>query len=213
MDSNNPYAAPQVALLDEQAPQVLAGWTVRQLQVLGWLSLASIFSTLIALLAAFVAGSEPGSLAEMADDWLSLLSTLLGCYLLLRLRTFLEQRFTAEGLRAPVALIIALCLLTEILDWVWGDAIFTSLGWQTLCFFAAILLLGLATLWLGVLLLRVRSAYPALRVMAWLEIAGGAMLASVILVVLAIIPLLGGSLAMALVFFRGASELKGQQAA
>lgn len=213
MDPNNPYAAPQVALVDAQAPQQLPGWSPGQLRVLGWLCLLSIASTLLALVAAIFASEQPGSLADVAGDWLSLLSTLLGCYLLLRLRVFLDQRFAAKGLQVPIALIILSSLLAELLDWLWGDAILTSLGWQTLSFFAVIVLLGLAMLWLGIALLRVRQPYPSVRVMAWLEIAGGVMFASVILVLIAIIPLLGASLAMALVFFRGASELSGRQAA
>ncbi|MEO4048309.1 hypothetical protein AAFN46_14640 [Pseudomonas sp. CAU 1711] len=213
MDQDNPYAAPQVALVDAQAPQQLPGWSPGQLRLLGWLCLLSIASTLAALVAAVLASEQPGSVADMAGDWLSLLSTLLGCYLLLRLRVFLEQRFAAKGLRWPTGLIIFFSLLTELLDWLWGDAILASLGWQTLSFFAAVLLLGVTMLWLGVVLLRVQDPYPSLRVMAWLEIAGGVMFTSVILILIAIIPLLAASLAMALVFFRGASELSGRQAA
>lgn len=209
MDPNNPYAAPQVTLIDEQAPQALAGWSSAQLQLLGWLSLASIVMILVSLVATFFAGEQADSLGERVGDWLGLLSTLLGCYLLLRLRTFLEQRFAAKGLFLPIVLIIVFSLLAEGLDWLWGDAIFTGLGWKTLGFFATILLMGVMTLWLGIVLLRIASPYPSLRVMAWMEIVGGVMFASVVLVVIAIIPLLGGTLAMALVFFRGASELKG----
>ncbi|MDG1582492.1 hypothetical protein [Pseudomonas sp. GOM6] len=213
MDPNNPYAAPQVALIDEQAPRSLAGWSVGQLQLLAWLSLASIAMILVSLLAVMFAAEQPGSLSERVGDWLGLLSTVLGCYLLLRLRTFLEQRFAAKGLLIPIALIIVFSLLAEGLDWLWGDAIFTELGWKTLGFFATIMLMGVMTLWLGIVLLRIANPYPALRVMAWMEIVGGGMFASVVLVVVAIIPLLGGTLAMALVFFRGARELKGNQAA
>ncbi len=212
MDPNNPYAAPQVTLIDEQAPRSLAGWSAGQLQLLAWLSLASIAMILVSLVAVMFAGDQPGSLSERVGDWLGLSSTVLGCYLLLRLRTFLEQRFAAKGLFIPIVLIIVFSLLAEGLDWLWGDAIFTGLGWKTLGFFTTIMLMGVMTLWLGIALLRITNPYPSLRVMAWMEIVGGVMFASVVLVVVAIIPLLGGTLAMALVFFRGAAELKGNQA-
>ena len=101
MDPNNPYAAPQVTLIDEQTPPRLVGWNSGKLQMLGWLSLASIVVTLLALVAAFLGGDQPGSVADTAADWLSLVSTPLGCYLLLRLRAFLEQRFSAKGLLSP----------------------------------------------------------------------------------------------------------------
>lgn len=213
MDQNNPYAAPQVALVDALAPRTLAGWGAGQLQVLGWLSLASVLVTLAALVAGFLSGGEENAVAGKVGDWLSTLSTVLGCYLLLRFRAFLEQRFAAGKLAAPVYLIVLSSLLSEILHWLWGDAIFTSLGWQTAVYTAVLVMMGLTTLWLGIVLLKVRDSYPALRVMAWMEVAGGAMLASVLLVLLAFIPLLAGTVASALVFFRGASELKGIQAA
>ena len=41
MEQNNPYAAPQVTLIDQQVPQGLPGWSPGQLRVLGWLCLAS----------------------------------------------------------------------------------------------------------------------------------------------------------------------------
>ena len=44
--------------------------------------------------------------------------------------------------------------------------------------------------------------------MAWLDIAGGAMLASVLLLVLAVLPLLAATLAMALACWRAARELE-----
>src|SRR5690606_29046603 len=97
--------------------------------------------------------------------------------------------------------------------WIWGDALFASLDWRALLYFAVLALMGASTVWLGVALLRVKEPYPVVRVMAWLEIAGGVMAASVILLVLSFIPLLAATVATALVFFRGARELAGSQAA
>lgn len=213
MDPNNPYAAPQVALIDKQAPQKLPGWSAGQLQVLGWLSLATVTATVVALIAAFFSGGEEASTAGKVGDWLGTSSTMLGCYLLLRFKAFLEQRFAATKLTASVYLIIVTSALSEILHWVWGDAIFMRLGWQAMIYFGLLALMGLATIWLGAMLLKVRDPYPAVRVMAWLEIAGGIMAATVILILLAIIPLLAGTVASAVVFFRGAKELEGSQAA
>ncbi|MBN7823530.1 hypothetical protein, partial [Bowmanella yangjiangensis] len=66
------------------------------------------------------------------------------------------------------------------------------------------------TAWLGIRLLKVACPYPALRVMAWLDIVGGVMLASVILALLAVLPLLGAGVALMRVFFSAAAELPGQ---
>ena len=63
------------------------------------------------------------------------------------------------------------------------------------------------------MLLKVENAYPALRVLAWLNMAGGVLAASIILLVVAVLPMLAAMVATALVFFRGARELSGTQAA
>ncbi|WP_413247505.1 hypothetical protein [Pseudomonas sp. Z8(2022)] len=44
--------------------------------------------------------------------------------------------------------------------------------------------------------------------MAWLDIVGGLMLASVLLMLLALLPLLGAGVTLMLVFFRGAAEVR-----
>ena len=49
----------------------------------------------------------------------------------------------------------------------------------------------------------------SLKVMAWLDIVGGLMLASVLLMLVALLPLLGAGVALMLVFFKGAAELQG----
>ena len=78
----------------------------------------------------------------------------------------------------------------------------------TVVYVGVLILLGGATSWLGICLLRVQNVYPIFRVMAWMEVIGGAMLATVLLVLVAIIPLLGGTLTMMLVFFRAAAEVQ-----
>ena len=62
--------------------------------------------------------------------------------------------------------------------------------------------------WLGLRLLKQENLYPSLRIMAWLDIAGGAMLASVLLLVLAVLPPLAATVAMALARWRAARELE-----
>ena len=46
--------------------------------------------------------------------------------------------------------------------------------------------------------------------MAWLELIGGLMLASVVLAVVAMLPLIGASIATAWVFFQAAAEQRRQ---
>ncbi len=131
---------------------------------------------------------------------------VLGCYLLIRFKQFVETRFEAPRLAWPVWSLVAVSLVVTGLEIALGDAMLMTPGWAMLLYFATVALYGLVTVWFGIRLLRVHDVYAAVRVLAWLAIVGGAMLASVILVLAALVPLLGVQLAMTAVFLRGASE-------
>ncbi|MBC9250820.1 hypothetical protein A9179_11080 [Pseudomonas alcaligenes] len=203
MEQNNPYAAPQVVLVDAQAPRALQGWSPQQLVLLGWLNLAYLLGTLVVLGLAMV--QQKSALG----DWLSLAVTLLGSYLLLRLKAFLELRFAARGLRWPVWLSVVLSVLLECMQLYWGEDRLVGLNPLALSYFGLLALLGLLILWLGIVLLKVEHGYPSLRILGWLNIATGAMVASIILLVIGILPMLAAMVASALVFFHAARELRG----
>ena len=207
MDQHNPFAAPQVALVDAQVPQQLPGWNAGQLRILGWLNLVYLFANLVVLGLAFVED------LLTLGDWLSAATTLLGCYLILRLKAFLQARFAARGLDWPVWLSILLSVALELTQLYWGDSALTEYSVPSFTYFGLLALLGLTMLRLGIMLLKVENAYPALRVLAWLNMAGGVLAASIILLVVAVLPMLAAMVATALVFFRGAAELAGREAA
>jgi hypothetical protein len=201
----NPYAAPQVSVVENSALACLADWRAGHLRLLGWLSLISLFASLVLLLLALreeVLSEEVRRLSE----WLGLALMLLGNYLLLCLKGFAEARFAASGLAWPVWLMVGGGVLLEVLDFFYGEEMFSSLNPLGISYLLLMAAYGLATLWFGVRLLRVENVYPALRLLAWLNIAGGLLMASVVLVLLAVVPLLGSSLALMLVFWRGAAE-------
>ena len=212
MQPDNPYSAPQVELLDSAGVQRLPGWSARQLQVLGWLALVSlVVNTLLVALTFAAAGLEPHEAAQLQTftGWLSLMLTVLGCYLLLRFKAFVEARFAARNLSVPVWGVLTVSLLLELADLLFGEQLFTGLDWPTLSYMALLCLTGLCTTWLGIRLLSVQYPYPSLKVMAWFNIAGGVMLASVLLLLVALLPLLGAGVALMLVFFKGARDLSG----
>lgn len=201
----NPYAAPQVSVVETTPVPRLPGWRAGHLRVLGWLSLISVVASLTLLLLA-LREEALGEQGKCVADWLGLALMLLGNYLLLCLKGFAEGRFAAKGLAWPVWLMVVGGLLLEFLDFLYGAKMFSNLNPQGISYFVLMALYGVATLWLGVRLLRVENPYPVLRLLAWLNIFGGLLMASVVLVLLAIVPLLGSSLALTLVFWRGASE-------
>jgi hypothetical protein len=211
MQPDNPYSAPQVELLDGTGEQALPGWSARQLQVLGWLALVSVLANALLVGLLFAGSLLEAYEAELLftfTDWLGLMLVLLGCYLLLRLKAFAEARFAARNLSLPVWAVLAGSLLLELADLLFGEQLFTAPGWQTLSYMALLCLTGISTAWLGIRLLRLQYPYPALKVMAWLDIVGGLMLASVLLMLLALLPLLGAGVTLMLVFFRGAAEVR-----
>ncbi|MGE8360474.1 hypothetical protein [Pseudomonas sp.] len=204
---NNPYAAPQVTLVDEAPSRSLDGWSAGQLRMLGWLSLVSVLGSLVALGAAFTSGYFEDPLLTLLSQWLSPVTALLGAYLLLRLKQFAEHRFAAEKLTNPVWAVVVLGVLLSGMELVWGDAT-SELGAPMFIYFGLLCVYGGLLVWMGIRLRQVQNVYPAFNVMAWMNIIGGLMLATVILIILALIPLLGTGVAMALVFFKAANELQ-----
>ena len=201
----NPYAAPRVSVVDGAPVPQLAQLRAGHLRLLGWLSLVSVFASLVLLLLAL---REPdlGEAGKQLTDWLGLALVLLGNYLLLCLKRFAEARFAAKGMAWPVWLMVVGGLLLELLDFLFGADMFNSFNPQGIGYLVLMVAYGMATVWLGVCLLRVENVYPAFRLMAWLNIAGGLLMASVLLVLLAIVPLLGSSIALSWVFWRAAAE-------
>ncbi|WP_313514739.1 hypothetical protein [Pseudomonas sp.] len=206
----NPYGAPQVALVDEQRGLKLPGWSVAQLELLGWLSLVSVIGTLVLLIMAFIGGMTAQAGLERYSDWLGLVLVLLGDYLLLRLNSFAQARFDARGLTAPVWTVVVLSLLMEAFDLAFGNQSFTHFSWDTLVYFGFLFAFGASSAWYGIRLLKVQNVYPVFRLMAWLEIVGGLMMATLVLMLLGMLPLLGATLAMMVVFFKGAAEVRAQ---
>ncbi len=203
----NPYAVSQVSLVEEAPAGSLVGWSVGQLRILGWLSLLSMLVSLVAIGAAFAGEYFGIQRLALFYQWLSPALGLLGAYLLLRLKRFAEQRFSAENLTKPVRAAIVLGLLLSGLELVWGKAS-SEPGTPMLIYLGLICVYGGLLVWMGARMRKVQNAYPAFKAMAWMYIVGGLMMTTVLLIVLAIVPLLGTYAATALVFFRAARELE-----
>lgn len=203
---NNPYAAPQVALVDAAPAPVLEGWSASQLRMLGWLSLVSVLGAVVLLGIALASGLLDDPILLLISAWLSPAVTILGCYLLLRMKAFAEQRFSATGLSNPVWAVVIVALLLSSFELIWGDAT-SQLGVPMFVYFGLMCVYGALLTWLGIRLRQAQNVYPVFNLMAWLNIIGGIMLATVILIVLALFPLIGASVAMALVFFKAAGEV------
>ena len=205
MDQENPYATPKVELIESASLRSLPGFSASHLRLLGWLALSCALGTLISLAIGTLGELLDRQELVVADEWLGSLLILLSVYLLLRLRALLIVRFAVQGLDWPIYLSIAFSLIAQAMMLGLADEL-ESLGLPMLIMFLVMALLGGATLWLGIVLLRVREGYGLLRTLAWLYVVSGAMQVSVILMILAFLPLLFAQFVIMLIFFRAAEE-------
>ncbi|MFC3609043.1 hypothetical protein [Stutzerimonas tarimensis] len=213
MQPENPYTTPRAKLVDESgAVHRAAGWSPGRLRMLALLCLAAMIGTLALLSLGLVASATADLVLQRAAFWLRLVLVLLETFLLIRFKEFVERCFAARGVGWPVWLVILFGLVGEALELLMADRLVLSSGWQ-LGFLLLLAAQGLCLAWLGLRLLALRKGYPSLRALAWLNIVGGLMLASLILLLPALLPLLGAQLAMALVFFRAAREAGHQSSA
>ncbi|CAN7386437.1 hypothetical protein PSGK_02555 [Pseudomonas solani] len=206
----NPYAAPQTDLVGAQAPHELPDWSPGLLNLLGWLCLISALGSVAVLVFIFLGDFIGIHSASLVADWLGLAVMLLGSYLSLRLKGFAEARFAATGLAWPTWLVILAGVVSQVMMMLVEDAAMARLGWQLGAYLGLMVAYGAVVIWLAVRLLKVQNVYPPFRVMAWLLLVGGVMMATVLLVLVSVLPLLGSSIAMALVFFRGARDVAGR---
>ena len=206
MQDENPFAAPTVLLVDTQ-PRELQGWTAGRLNLLGWLCLAGVLGNTLLWLSSFAGVWLDPAQLQVLNDWLGVALVLLGCYLLLQLKQLAEARFNAQGLQRPVWAMVLFSLLFEGGMLLLGEPT-GELDWPLFLSLVGVFVLGCISLWLGIRLLRVENVYPSFRLMAWLDIAGGVMLMSLLLALLAPLPLIGALLAQMLLFFRVAAELQ-----
>lgn len=204
----NPYAPPQVELLQPEAPRPLPEWSAGQLRLLGWLSLVGFLGNLMLLLGAVSIGWFGVELPVAFTDWSGLSLVLLGSYVSLRFKAFAEARFAAIGLTWPTWVVVVSSVLLQVWLMAVGERL-ASFGWEAALYGAGMVLCGVGCIWLGVRLVKVPDSYPAFRVVAGSILVTGVMLASLLLAAFSSLPALVSVVATALVFFRGARELEG----
>ncbi|AGI23922.1 hypothetical protein ACYCAX_20365 [Pseudomonas sp. MT3] len=207
----NPYAAPKVELVDARAPEpFLSGnWNAGGLRVLAGLSLALLLSELV-LLGLSIVNRLPGFFGiPQLEVWLSVLSVLLGCFLSWRCTRFLEDRFSARGLRWPLAISIGMAVLMQLHSLVFDVQFGEVNSLATLAFLLMFLPSGIAQLWYGIRVLKIPLPYPSVKVMGWFDVVTGGCLATVVLFVPGTLLAMVGAIPLALMFLRGARELDG----
>lgn len=211
MAERNPYAPPRAPLIEVSLPAAFAAgdWAPGQLRVLGALALGCLFGVLALLAQGIWAALHPQHPALPWAYLLGLLLALLWGYLLLRLKGLLGDRFAARGLGWPVGVQLFAGLLLSGLAALGEAPALAHPGALELGYFALCVALGLSQAWFALGLRRIRQAWTALRLFAFLLFAGGILCASVVLLVPALLLGMLACLALARVFFAAAAELQG----
>jgi len=206
----NPYAAPKVELVDARAPEpFLHGrWSAGGLRLLAGLSLALLLAEVVLLGLSMVNRLPGASAIGQLDVWLSVLSVLLGCFLTWRCTRFLEDRFSARGLRWPTAISIFLAVLMQLYSMLFDVQFNEVHSAATLVFLLMFLPSGIVQLWYGIRVLKISLPYPAVKVMGWFDVVVGGCLATVILFVPGTLLAMLSTIPLALMFLRGARELE-----
>ncbi|QRY76966.1 hypothetical protein JVX91_15225 [Pseudomonas sp. PDNC002] len=207
----NPYAAPQVDLVDDSTPGDFrnGGWSAGRLRLLAGLSVGLLLGNLAQLFLSLTSSLKNMPLWERYELWVGTLCTILGCFLLWRTRTFLEDRFRARGLGWPVGLSIAIGIVMQVYGMVFDGQLNGELNGALMGLMALFVPSGIVTLWYGVRLLKIELPYPSLKIMGWLEVFSGICLLSVLLFLLGTVLAMASLLPMALMFLRAARELDG----
>jgi len=206
MEQENPFAPPRVELIEASSVS-LPGLSASHLRLLGWLALAHFMGSLLGMALSVLGEALEIPFLITLEQWLGAVFALLGAYLLLRFKAWLVVRFGATGLEWPVYLTILFGLVAQAMLVVF-DGVLERLGLPMAGLFLVLAMLGAATLWLGICLLGLREGGGLLRTLAWLYMISGGMLISVLLMLLATLPLLAGQFVLMLIFFRAAGEAR-----
>jgi len=207
-DGDHPYRVPSSNVVAEQAPVSFTKGTL----TVARLKTAAVLAVLYALLTipvtylSFLSRVESGNLQfEIASKLLTSLSFMLGIYLMLLFKSFVNLRLEFHRVDRYVNVTIGLSVL------MWAFMIFMDRSAKEMttlevAYLALLVPYGIFSALLG-WRLRFAPYYRGVNFFAWINILAGACTASVVLI-LVVVPLsLLYGIAMAVVFSAAANEL------
>ena len=206
MSTENPYEAPAAAVVAPKIPQGYledAGFG-RKLRALTWLAVTYVVLSGFILVIRF-------DLAFVSQDMtyiVQLLGDIVFIYLVLSLREFLARRFGCKNVIWPVIAIVAVTIVSFILDAaIWLDSSYsTSLFGSNRSL--VLVPYGIAIFALGFNIRKIKERFPYLTAFAWVNMTIGA---SMTVVVLAFMVSVFGPLwdiLLAMIFVAAAREFR-----
>lgn len=207
----NPYAAPQVELLDTRAPErfLAGGWSAGGLRLLAWLSLALLLCDVTTIGVGVLGKLSPQLGLGSLENWLGVLDLILGCFVAWRCTRLLEDRFLARGVRWPMLILILMSVVMQACS-LWFDVDFAGPNRHedvALYLMLMYLPVGIVQVWYAIRVLKIQLPYTSVKVMGWIDLVAGVALGSVILFVAGVLLGMLSAIPMALMFFRAAREL------
>ncbi|NNN28594.1 MULTISPECIES: hypothetical protein [Pseudomonas] len=206
----NPYAAPQVELVDTRAPTpfLVGDWSSGKLRLLAGLTLALLLTDLTLIGIGMVARLPGGPKFLMPyEEWLGALSMLLGCFLAWRSTRLLEDRFAARGLRWPMWILIVIAVVMQVFSMLFDvDLTGSRQSNATVYFMMMYLPSGLVQLWYGIRVLKIQLPFTSVKVMGWFDVVSGICLASIVLFAFGTLLSIINTIPLALIFLRSAGE-------
>ncbi|KPK56417.1 MAG: hypothetical protein AMS22_01120 [Thiotrichales bacterium SG8_50] len=215
MNDENPFKPPCSPLVDEHVPDsfISGALTPRQLGTAGWLSLGyAVLGVPYAVSSLSGAVSDAPFMAGLMDA-MTVALTLVWVHLLLVLRRLLESRFALSGIAKYINSAISLTVVLTVLSLFLGDEAASELGAAFIAFVILLVPYGVVMALLGWRILSIQHPYDYLRPFAWITVASGVLMATVVLVVLSMVLDVISAGLLGLVFFRAQKELNACRAA
>ena len=213
----NPYQTPQSDVVTQvELPDSFMHGKVnaKKLGRAGWLTYVYLVYSILITVVSTVGEFMQDDVIVKASQFGSLLGVVLWSYLLIMLKNFLESRIENFNFAVLTYLSIVSGFLFVLTPFIISEpevADDLSNIIDILIFYSMIFIPGgIITLLYGIKLVRIKQPYPHIKPFGWLTIVMGICLISVVLFMLVIPIGIVSEIFLAMLFFHGRRELKGQ---
>lgn len=203
--SENPYLPPSSDVAPIRVALSLADppFSSEYLRVSGWLSLVLIVLNVVYLAESFV----PELFATSVTVALGVSTILLSIYLTYVLVRYLEYRYEAANLRVLFYVLVVVSVLMGIADLLSvGDAS-DELSYSMIALIVAMPIYGIPYAMFGFRIKQFAKDSPLLNTLAWLTIATGILISTIIFAMLAVPLSLASDVVFAMLLFAVAREI------
>lgn len=218
MNNNSLYTPPKADLKTAQELPVIYSssiFTATRLKLFGWIFVFQLI-VWVPLLVFDLISEMTGALNPYKNiiQIVSLLDTLIWCFLMIMIKKFLNLRFDFYRVDLLINILIIISVMLEIISFTsLTQEVIAGFKLEDILTFALFLPYGLVTFLSGKRLLILADRFPYLQGLSWLSMISGIFTATVVLAVFSIPLEIVMDLFIALIFFEAARERRDCQAA